>query len=158
MTKKELQEIADTYGLYTKQDVKNRVSCELLRIGARNEELLEENAELKAYNEKLFNGDIEKHSKIVELEEKISILLSCKNCPDNKGGYICQKEYEDKCLAQKIQYIKELQKENTELKNQIEKMKCCANCKYQCQFLYQIADCLKNGLFKWEILEASLND
>jgi hypothetical protein len=42
------------------------------------------------------------------LEEKISILLSCKNCPVNKGGYICQKEYEDKCLAQKIQYIKEL--------------------------------------------------
>ena len=63
-----------------------------------------------------------------ELEEKISILLSCKNCPENKGGYICQKEYEDKCLAQKIQYIKELKEENAELKNQIEKMKCCENC------------------------------
>ena len=63
-----------------------------------------------------------------ELEEKISILLSCKNCPENKGGYICLKEYEDKCLAQKIQYIKELKEENAELKNQIEKMKCCENC------------------------------
>ena len=51
-----------------------------------------------------------------ELEEKISILLSCKNCSENKGGFICQKEYEDKCLAQKIQYIKELQEENAELK------------------------------------------
>lgn len=51
-----------------------------------------------------------------ELKEKISVLLSCKNCPENKGGYICQKEYEDKCLSQKIQYIKELQEENEELK------------------------------------------
>ena len=29
-----------------------------------------------------------------ELEEKISVLLSCKNCPENKDGLICQKEYE----------------------------------------------------------------
>ena len=54
--------------------------------------------------------------RIAELEEKISILLSCKNCPENKGGLICAKEYENKCLAQKIQYIKELQEENAELK------------------------------------------
>lgn len=47
MTKKELQGIADTYGLYTEQDVENRVSCELLSIGTRNEELLKENSELK---------------------------------------------------------------------------------------------------------------
>lgn len=58
--------------------------------------------------------------RIAELEEKISILLSCKNCPENKGGYICEKEYEDKCLAQKIQYIKELKEENAELKKQVE--------------------------------------
>lgn len=24
-----------------------------------------------------------------ELKEKISVLLSCKNCPENKGGWIC---------------------------------------------------------------------
>ena len=70
-----------------------------------------------------------REKRISELEEKISILLSCKNCPENKGGYICEKEYENKCLAQKIQYIKELQEENAELKSQIEKMKCCSNCK-----------------------------
>lgn len=52
-----------------------------------------------------------------ELEEKISVLLSCKNCPENKDGLICQKEYENKCLAQKIQYIKELQQENAELRD-----------------------------------------
>ena len=56
---------------------------------------------------------------ITDLEEKISVLLSCKNCPENKGGYICEKEYENKCLAQKMQYIKELQKENTELNKKL---------------------------------------
>lgn len=56
------------------------------------------------------------HKENAELEKEISNLLSCKNCPENKGGYICQKEYEDKCLAQKIQYIKELQEENADIK------------------------------------------
>lgn len=55
---------------------------------------------------------------VADLEKRISVLLSCKNCPDNKGGFICQKEYEDKCLAQKIQYIKELKEENTELEKE----------------------------------------
>ena len=50
-----------------------------------------------------------------ELEEKISVLLSCKNCSENKGGWICAKEYENKCLAQKIEFIKELEKEKCEL-------------------------------------------
>lgn len=58
-----------------------------------------------------------------ELEHKISILLSCKNCPENKGGYICENEYEGKCLSQKTQSIKELQDEIVELKAQIEKLK-----------------------------------
>lgn len=99
-----------------------------------------------------------KNKQIADLEEKISILLSCKNCSENKGGLICAKEYENKCLAQKIEFIKELQEENKELtlkisrlesdcdaynysqrtyqeeikelKAQIEKMKCGGNCKY----------------------------
>lgn len=54
--------------------------------------------------------------RIAELEEKTSVLLSCENCPENKDGLICQKEYENKCLAQKIQYIKELKEENANLK------------------------------------------
>lgn len=58
--------------------------------------------------------------RIAELEEKISVLLSCKDCPENKDGLICQKEYENKCLAQKMQFIKELQQENAELKGQVE--------------------------------------
>ena len=90
--------------------------------------LEKENAELKEdlRNKKLAIQN--RNGRIKELEEKISVLLSCKNCPDNKGGLVCQKEYEDKCLTQKIQYIKELQEEIAELEAQIEKMKCCENC------------------------------
>lgn len=74
-------------------------------------------AEPPILTEKTVEVDI---NRIAELEQKISVLLSCKNCPENKGGYICEKEYEDKCLAQKIQYIKELKEENAELKKQVE--------------------------------------
>lgn len=55
-----------------------------------------------------------------ELKYKISLLLSCKDCPENKGGFICVKEYENKCLAQKIQYIKELKEENKVLAQNLE--------------------------------------
>ena len=65
------------------------------------------------------------YGRIAELEQKISVLLSCKNCPENKGGLICQKEYENKCLAQKIQFIKELQEENAELKKQLTDVREC---------------------------------
>lgn len=54
-------------------------------------------------------AELEKEN--AELKEKISVLLSCKNCSENKGGWICVKEYENKCLAQKIEFIKELEKE-----------------------------------------------
>ena len=80
-------------------------------------------------------AELEKEN--AELKEQISILLSCKSCSENKGGYICEKEYNDKCLAQKNEYIKELKAEIenyqlaeneskeiiAELKEQIEKMK-----------------------------------
>ena len=36
-------------------------------------------AELEAYNEKLLNGDIEKHNKIVELEAQIEKMKDCLN-------------------------------------------------------------------------------
>ena len=58
-----------------------------------------------------------------ELQEKISVLLSYKNCPENKGGWICLKEYENKCLTQKIVYIKELKEDIAEMKEQINKAK-----------------------------------
>ena len=58
-----------------------------------------------------------------ELQEKISVLLSCKNCPENKGGWICEKEYENKCLTQKIVYIKELKEEIAELEKENAELK-----------------------------------
>ena len=66
-------------------------------------------------------AELEKEN--AELEEKISILLSCKKCPENKGGWVCAKEYEDKCLTQKIVYIKELKKESVEMNKQLTKAK-----------------------------------
>lgn len=62
MTEAELQDIADTYGLYTEEDVKNRLSCELLRIGARNE----------------------------ELEAQIEKMKCCENCRRNTPFFFCE--------------------------------------------------------------------
>ena len=46
------------------------------------------------------------------------------------------------------------EKRIAELEAQIEKMKCCGNCKHQCSFLFQDEiDCENNGLPKWEIKE-----
>lgn len=88
--------------------------------------------------------------RIVELQEEISILLSCKNCPESKGGYICQKEYEGKCLSQKIQYIKELQEENAELKKQIN-IRSCQNCKHNNKSCPNDGSC--KNYSKWEGFE-----
>jgi hypothetical protein len=62
-------------------------------------ELLEENTKLKAYNEKLLNGDIEKHNKIVELQK------------------VCQ-DLSDKFDFQVKQAMK-LEKENAELNDKL---------------------------------------
>lgn len=48
-----------------------------------------ENAELKAYNEKLLNGDIEKHNKIVELVNENTELKAKNKCYSEQ---ICNKE------------------------------------------------------------------
>ena len=105
----------------------------------------EEGIALREELEQAFKGGI------AELEEKISVLLSCKKCPENKGGFICQKEYEDKCLAQKIEYIKELQEENAELKNKLEHRNCldCVNhsCMLRMKTLELEKECAKAKVF-----------
>ena len=60
-----------------------------------------------------------------KLKEKISVLLTCKNCSENKGGWICAKEYENKCLTQKIVFIQELKKENAKLKKELKISQRC---------------------------------
>jgi hypothetical protein len=85
----------------TKDEMKNRISMAL------KDPILQQGFEIICKN-------------LLEFERKISVLLSCKNCPENKGGLLCQKEYEDKCLTQKIQYIKELKEENNVLAQNLE--------------------------------------
>lgn len=80
-----------------------------------------EKVKTEKYFYKKDTQELEKEN--AELKKEISVLLSCANCQENKGGYVCEKEYNDKCLAQKIEYIKELKEENAELKAQIKKMK-----------------------------------
>lgn len=117
----------------TKDEMKNRISMTLkdpilqqgFEIICKNlAELEEVNADLKQSIDWANERESEDVKRITELEEKISVLLSCKNCPENKGGLLCQKEYEDKCLAQKIQHIKELQEENAELKEKLKPENC----------------------------------
>ena len=80
-----------------------------------NERYLKDMGVRKPCKEAFLAGLKYDNKQIAELKEKISVLLSCKNCPENKGGWICVKEYENKCLAQKIEFIKELEKEKCEL-------------------------------------------
>ena len=109
MTKEELEKEADDYA-----------DKHAFRVPYDGSNKFYDDVDFKASKEGYLAGAKPREKRIAELEEKISILLSCKNCPENKGGYICEKEYEDKCLAQKIQYIKELKEENAELKKQVE--------------------------------------
>ena len=85
---------------------------ELKKLSRENLRKSKQGSLCECYDEAFIKGYELSEKHIAELEQKISVLLSCKNCPENKNGYICEKEYEGKCLAQKIQYIKELQEEN----------------------------------------------
>lgn len=58
----------------TKEECEIETSKAIMEMRNHIAELENENAELKAYNEKLLDGDIEKHNKIVELEEENSRL------------------------------------------------------------------------------------
>lgn len=87
-------------------------------------------AELEAYNEKLLDGDIEKHNKIVELGKQIEI---------------------------DAEHIRALQKQNGELTDkvreleaQIKEMKCCFNCKHS---RTEYEHCRTDKHEKWEIKE-----
>ena len=101
----------------TKDEMKDKISMALKDLVLQQgfEIICKNLAELEKEKCELL-GIIQGKDKVVqELKEKISILLSCKNCPENKGGWICAKEYENKCLPQKIVYIKELKKEKRKL-------------------------------------------
>lgn len=99
---------------------------EIAELKKQNADLKEINTDLKQSLDWANERESENVKRITELEEQISILLSCKNCPENKGGYICVKEYEGKCLSQKTQYIKELQEEKAKLKDKLKNLESVA--------------------------------
>lgn len=59
-----------------KDKVIKDLEWQIKQILEDNESYQKENAELKAYNEKLLDGDIEKHNKIVELKEQVDALAN----------------------------------------------------------------------------------
>ena len=76
----------------TKEDCEIETSKAIMEMRNHIAELENENAELKAYNEKLLDGDIEKHNKIVELQAEV---ISLKNkCRQYENGYAYEKLYE----------------------------------------------------------------
>ena len=56
----------------TERCFRNEIGCPCQKYKSYKEEI----AELKAYNEKLLDGDIEKHNKIVELKEQVDALAN----------------------------------------------------------------------------------
>ena len=137
----------------TKDEMKNKISMALkdpiLQMGfevicSKLSRLEKENAELDCQMnrnkychscvnaaERCFRNEIgcpcEKYKSCkdenAELKEKISVLLSCRNCPENKGGLLCEKEYEGRCLSQKVMFIKELKEEIAELEKENAELK-----------------------------------
>ena len=76
-------------------EMKNRISMAL------KDNLLQQGLEIICKN----LAELEKEN--AELKEKISILLSCKNCPENKGGWIRVNDFFEEEEAQTYKhYIK----------------------------------------------------
>lgn len=150
---KEIEELKDRNVEIEK--ILEKANSELSKESLNCMELSKDNEELKSQIENYKLSENESKEIIAELKKEISVLLSCSNCPENKGGYICEKEYNNKCLAQKVEYIKEL-------KAQIEKMKCDGNCKhsysvntggcYDTKCELTGLDCI-NCKDKWELAE-----
>ena len=124
-----------------KEECEIETSKAIMEMRSRIAELEKENAELRNIAEFQQSSNMNRYfenkklkDENTRLKEKISILLSCKNCPENKGGWICAKEYEGRCLSQKIEFIKELEKENAELKKENTQLKTRWECrnKYMC--------------------------
>ena len=68
-------ELMNELGFVKKDMVNNLISVAEVRL-ANWQKYEEENTKLKAYNEKLLDGDIEKHNKIVELKEQVDALAN----------------------------------------------------------------------------------
>ena len=145
--KEENKNLSDNYELYkataepTIKELKEQIENLKIMLQAErevrcNDEYLKKVTELETYNEKLLNGDIEKHNKIVSLEAQIEKMKMDK----------CKLTSEIKRLS--IQYAEETDEIVKQLETQIEKMKCCANCKHS---RTEYEHCRTDKHEKWEM-------
>jgi uncharacterized coiled-coil DUF342 family protein len=67
-----------------------------------------------------------------------------KELSENHGEYECYN-----LLPKCLNHIEQLEKENTKLKQQIEKMKCCGNCNNDETMM--CGECNPSSLSKWEL-------
>lgn len=122
MTKDELKD-------ELKNEIKNRISLALkdyiLQQGF--ECICNENADLKAYNEKLLNGDIEKHNKIVELKKACNETQELLNKQIEATYKVVEKLNEAKEIIKKfsefanneVEYDPEHPQDHTDLWNEL---------------------------------------
>lgn len=95
---------------------------------------------------------------MTELEDK-AIKHVCSSCGhfERTGKITCDSKCE--CFHFYIDGVKKMQEENEQMKAQIEKMKCCGNCKYR--KLEVIETCREKKTYtlnkgfcdKWELAE-----
>ena len=84
-------------------------------IECATDELNNEIAELKAYNEKLLDGDIEKHNKIVELEDQLALKDEELNCVvTDFNTFKSEAKY---LIRQLCSMVRELNNPNVQLTN-----------------------------------------
>lgn len=102
-----------------KDELKNRISLALkdpiLQQGF--ECICKENADLKIYNAKLLNGDIEKHNNIVELETELAKRA------EQIEALNKDKDYFSDALDKQIEATYKVVEENNELKEQVSYLK-----------------------------------
>lgn len=91
----------------TERCFRNEIGCPCQKYKSYKEE----NAELKAYNEKLLDGDIEKHNKIVELKEQIDALANVNIKAQNIIGEAKE------IIRQLCSMVRELNNPNVQLTN-----------------------------------------
>lgn len=102
------------------EDLLERNRLQISELNTLTEEQDKHIIELKAYNEKLLDGDIEKHNKIVELKEQVDALANVNIKAQNIIGkakellkqFLEAKNGEDTYKAEweAEQFLKELEK------------------------------------------------
>ena len=153
MTKEELvNEAEESFEQYKVTDEDYVVSPYSDDMGEKmlmyNYEYYAEETYLRLYTQGYLAGAEPREKEIKSLGER------CLQLQKDKGNLTDSVNNLEEKLANADYQLEGRDLEIKELKEQIEKMKSCANCKHQCSFLFQDEiDCANNGLPKWEIKE-----